>query len=113
MSQMRQSSRLTPQHSAERPNGVALMFPPIDANRYQQHALRTEGGMMLHPASARYRPEPHRAPARTRAMRMRRLADLAGDVALEAPDDVAFRQSFGSAALNVSGGAGGTSAAGR
>ncbi|HEX7305292.1 DUF2398 family protein [Lentzea sp.] len=28
-----------------------------------------EDGLVLHPASARYRPEPHRAPARTRAMR--------------------------------------------
>jgi uncharacterized protein (TIGR02678 family) len=29
----------------------------------------TEDGLVLHPACARYRPEPHRAPARTRAIR--------------------------------------------
>ncbi len=31
-------------------------------------AVSMEGGLALHPATARYRPEPHRAPARTRAM---------------------------------------------
>lgn len=32
-------------------------------------ATATDGGLVLHPACARYRPEPHRAPARTRAVR--------------------------------------------
>jgi hypothetical protein len=32
-------------------------------------ATATDDGLVLHPACARYRPEPHRAPARTRAIR--------------------------------------------
>jgi uncharacterized protein (TIGR02678 family) len=32
-------------------------------------AASSDGGLVLHPATARYRPEPHRAPVRTRAMR--------------------------------------------
>ncbi|WP_027945568.1 TIGR02678 family protein [Amycolatopsis taiwanensis] len=32
-------------------------------------ATSTDGGLVLHPACARYRPEPRRAPARTRALR--------------------------------------------
>ncbi|WP_255432593.1 TIGR02678 family protein [Amycolatopsis sp. WAC 04197] len=38
----------------------------------------TEEGLVLHPASARYRPEPHRAPARTRAMRRLDDGDTTG-----------------------------------
>lgn len=45
-----------------------------------------DGGLVLHPASARYRPEPHRAPARTRAMR--RLEDThTGVLFPEVPDE--------------------------
>ncbi len=47
-------------------------------------------GLVLHPAAARYRPEPHAQPTRA----ARRLADPPPDAVGAPPSDVLFTESF-------------------